>query len=64
MRLLKVKELAAILNVSPKTIYQWAEMGKIPCRKLNGALRFVWSEIEEWLEDCKIEFSDDLDDLV
>ena len=53
MRLVTVKEVSEILNVKPSTLYQWAELGQIPCIKLNGALRFDMSDINGWIEDCK-----------
>jgi len=51
--LLTVDELATSLNVCPKTLYSWAELGKIPCYKLNGCIRFDSDEILNWLETCK-----------
>ncbi|MEW6739797.1 MAG: helix-turn-helix domain-containing protein [Nitrospirota bacterium] len=53
MRLIDVKELSGIINVKPSTIYQWAELGQIPCIKLNGALRFDPTDISTWIESCK-----------
>jgi excisionase family DNA binding protein len=54
-KLLTVDELAPSLNVCPKTLYSWAELGKIPCYKLNGCIRFDPDEIFKWLESCKKE---------
>ncbi|MDH3973496.1 MAG: helix-turn-helix domain-containing protein [Deltaproteobacteria bacterium] len=48
--LLTPKQVAEILNCKVKTVYSWAESGKIPCLKVNGILRFVPVEIKEWLE--------------
>jgi excisionase family DNA binding protein len=53
MRLADVKEIAQILNVKPSTLYQWAELGQIPCIKLNGALRFDIDDINRWILSCK-----------
>ena len=55
MGLLTVKEVSKILNVKPSTLYQWAELGQIPCFKLNGALRFDLVDIEIWIKNCKKE---------
>jgi excisionase family DNA binding protein len=52
-QLLTVDELAPQLNVRPKTIYSWAELGKIPHYKLNGCIRFDYTEILKWLNACK-----------
>ena len=48
-KLLTVKNVADLLSVSPKTLYQWAEYGSIPCFKLNGSLRFDEEKITEWV---------------
>ncbi|GAB4422150.1 MAG: hypothetical protein OHK0032_17710 [Thermodesulfovibrionales bacterium] len=53
MRLLTVKDLANLLSVKPKTLYQWAELGQIPCIKLNGTLRFDFNDIVDWIKSCK-----------
>jgi len=49
MKILTFKELSGLLKVSIKTLYQWAELGQIPCIKLNGCLRFNLNDIEEWI---------------
>jgi excisionase family DNA binding protein len=54
-RYLTVKELSKILNVKEKTLYQWAELGQVPCMKLNGCLRFSLQDIHAWIESCKKE---------
>ncbi len=55
MKLIDVIALAEILNVKPSTIYQWAELGQIPCVKLNGCLRFDPQDIFRWIKSCKKE---------
>lgn len=42
---LTVKELSERIGVKPKTLYHWAEHGKIPAYKLNGVLLFDMNEI-------------------
>lgn len=54
MNFLTVKGVAALLNVKISTIYAWAEQSKIPCYKLNGALRFREEDILAWLKTCKL----------
>lgn len=39
-KLLGVREASIYYRVSPKTIYNWVYMRKIPFRKLNGKLLF------------------------
>ncbi len=48
-----IEELSKILRVKKKTLYQWAELGQIPCIKLNGCLRFDMNEIDQWIKACK-----------
>ena len=48
--LLNVSELAAFLNVKPRTIYEMVAQDRIPYRKPPGSniLRFEREEILEW----------------
>lgn len=55
MKILDVKEIAKFLNIKPSTVYQWAELGQIPCIKLNGCLRFDLEDIMNWIKSCKKE---------
>jgi excisionase family DNA binding protein len=55
MKLLTVQEVSKILQTKPKTVYQWAKLGQIPCLKLNGALRFDLDDILAWIKECKKE---------
>jgi len=52
-KLLTVPELAFRLNVHPKTLYSWTELGKIPHYKINGSVRFDFHDIQRWLDACK-----------
>ncbi len=47
---LKVPELAALLKVKPRTIYEMVVQGRIPYRKPPGSniLRFDLEEIVAW----------------
>jgi excisionase family DNA binding protein len=47
--LLTVKELADQLHIKSSTLYAWANLGKIPCRKIHGLVRFDPAEIDRWL---------------
>ncbi|MBA2704344.1 MAG: helix-turn-helix domain-containing protein [Blastocatellia bacterium] len=48
--LLKVPDVAALLNVKPRTIYEMVAQGRIPYRKPPGSniLRFDLEEIVAW----------------
>jgi excisionase family DNA binding protein len=64
MKLLNVKEIAEFLNVKPSTLYQWAELGQIPCFKLNGCLRFDIEDIMNWIKSCKKESESSYNPLI
>ncbi len=49
--ILNVKQVANLLNVKERTIYEWVRAGKIPSRKLGDLLRFEKSEILKWFEN-------------
>jgi excisionase family DNA binding protein len=53
-QLLDVHELSHWLRVSVNTIYGYVNQRKIPCLKVNGALRFDVKDIEKWLEKQKV----------
>ena len=50
---LKIKDVAELLNVSEKKIYELIEEGKIPAYKLNDKYRFNRTEIENWVLNQK-----------
>ena len=49
-RLVDVNEAAAMLALSPKTLYQWAYERSIPTVKLGSALRFRVSDLENLIQ--------------
>ncbi len=46
-KLLIAEEVAELLQVEVKTIYSWANVGKIPSFKVGGCLRFDRQEVLE-----------------
>ena len=48
--IMTVQEVADLLRVSERTVYDWATNGQIPCGKLGTAWRFKRSEIETWID--------------
>jgi len=46
--IMTLPEVAAYLEVSERTIYDWAQKGKIPAAKLGNAWRFKRSVIDRW----------------
>ena len=55
MKLLTVRDVSAIIQAKPSTVYAWAETGRIPCHKLNGLLRFAEDEILAWIKNCRFD---------
>jgi len=53
MRIATVDDIAALLQVSKKTVYQWAELNVLPSVKLSGSLRFDLDDVEAWVQQCK-----------
>jgi len=45
-----VKEVAALLRVSPQTLYKMLENGSIPAVKIGSQWRFDRDQIKEWLK--------------
>jgi len=52
-RLLKIGQVADLLQVSKRTIYDWTHADYIPYYKFPKGLRFKPSEVERWLERRK-----------
>jgi nitrogen PTS system EIIA component len=54
---LSVKDAAAILSVSEKTIYRWIKQETIPCYRINEQFRFNRAELLEWATSRRIPVS-------
>lgn len=48
--LLNLAQLARYLGMAERTIYVWAQQGKIPAFKIGSAWRFRRADIDAWLE--------------
>lgn len=48
-RILTIKELARILQISVSQVYKLVERNEIPCYRIGRAIRFDYEDIEEWL---------------
>ena len=48
--LMTVKEVAALLRVSPQTLYKMLEQGSIPAVKIGSQWRFDRDQIREWIK--------------
>lgn len=49
-RLLGVREAAAFLGVSPRTLYGWISQRRIPFRKAGRRVLFLQSELLDWTQ--------------
>jgi excisionase family DNA binding protein len=48
-----VRDVAAYLNVTEKTVYRLAQRGELPGFKVAGAWRFRRRDIDAWVEHQK-----------
>ena len=49
--ILTIEEVAKYLRVSDRTVYDWAQKGEIPARKIGTVWRFKKSELERWVNE-------------
>ncbi len=47
--IMTIRQVADYLQLSQSTVYQLANKGELPGRKVGGGWRFVKAEIDEWL---------------
>ncbi|MCD2514730.1 helix-turn-helix domain-containing protein [Massilia sp. G4R7] len=47
---LTIKDVAALLKVSEKTIYSMAQNGELPAFKVRGQWRFSRKDLDAWIE--------------
>ncbi len=52
-RLWTVNDVARFLGMHPKTVYEWAARGALPCFRLGNRLRFHPHDITRWLASRK-----------
>lgn len=49
--ILTLQELAELLKLSERTIYNYAQRGIIPGIKIGAAWRFRKGDVDQWLEE-------------
>jgi nitrogen PTS system EIIA component len=54
---LSVRDVAALLEVSEKTVYRWIDDGKLPGYRISGQYRFNRAELLAWATAEKIRIS-------
>ncbi len=52
-KLLTPEDIATLLSISPRTVYDYAQKGKIPAIKMLGQWRFKESDIVDWIENMQ-----------
>jgi excisionase family DNA binding protein len=50
---MNAEEVAEFLGVDRKTVYEYANRGRIPCRKLGKRLLFSRQALVAWLGSCE-----------
>jgi excisionase family DNA binding protein len=48
---LTAKQLAGMLNISPKTVFKLAKAGRIPSFRVGSAVRFDARHVIDWLRE-------------
>ncbi len=49
--LVTAEEIAALLKVSPKSIYRWASEGRLPAFREGRLIRFLESDVEAFVQE-------------
>ena len=50
-RLLRAKEAAAMLAISPRKLWGLTRSGKIPCVRIGSAVRYVEEDLHKFIQD-------------
>ena len=57
MKLLKVKQVAELLNVTQQTVYNWISEGKIKARRISNSIRVTEESLEKLGEENGVDYS-------
>jgi len=49
--LITAEEIAALLKVSPKSIYRWASEGRLPAFREGRLIRFLETDVETFVKE-------------
>jgi excisionase family DNA binding protein len=52
-QLMTLPEVASYLQIAERTVYHWAQTGRLPGFKLGTVWRFKRMDVERWIEDQK-----------
>ncbi len=50
---LTMDDVARLLHLAPRTVYNWTVDKKVPFYKIRGSIRFKRSDLETWIEKGK-----------
>ncbi len=60
MKKLTVREAAALLNASEKSVYRWIKQGLLPAYRINDQYRINRAELLEWATERKMHVSPEI----
>jgi PTS system nitrogen regulatory IIA component len=60
LKKLTVREAAALLNASEKSVYRWIKQGRLPAYRINDQYRINRAELLEWATARKIHVSPEI----
>lgn len=60
MKKLTVREAAALLNASEKSVYRWIKQGRLPAYRINDQYRINRAELLEWATAQQIHVSPEI----
>ena len=60
-KLLTPEDISSLLSISPRTVYDYAQKGKIPAIKMLGQWRFKESDIVDWIENLQSKGGNDFE---
>jgi len=53
-QLMTLAEVAVYLQIAERTVYHWAQTGRLPGFKLGAVWRFKRDDVEHWIEEQKL----------
>lgn len=53
---MRADEVAMLVGISKRTVYEWARQGRLPCRRRGNVVLFLRPEVAAWLVDPAADF--------
>jgi len=54
MQLLTVRQTAERMTISTRKVYNLVEVGKLPCYRIDNAIRIAEEDVADYLADCRV----------